>query len=134
MTSTLYKIPQSVLVVIYTPSGQVLLIRRADAGTWQSVTGSKDFEDEDWADTAARLYDEQVSWLTLLAEAGSDRAHLLSAQIWLKDIEKDFAAMNDAWSRWLPAGCAPARATVEARLASADVRVEIMVTAVRKPA
>ena len=27
--------------------------------------------------------------------------------------------MNDAWSRWLPVGCAPARATVEARLASA---------------
>lgn len=70
----------------------------------------------------------------LLAEAGSDRGQLLSAQIWLKDIEKDFAAMNAVWSRWLPAGCAPARATVEARLASADIRVEIMVTAVRKPA
>lgn len=40
--------------MIYTLSGQVLLIRRADAGTWQSVTGSKDFEDEDWAVTAAR--------------------------------------------------------------------------------
>ena len=70
----------------------------------------------------------------LLQQAGSHRSSLLSVQIWLKDIEKDFAAMNDAWSRWLPAGCAPARATVEARLASADVRVEIMVTAVRKPA
>ncbi|WP_134678251.1 RidA family protein [Ectopseudomonas khazarica] len=70
----------------------------------------------------------------LLAEAGSDRSLLLSAQIWLKDIEKDFAAMNEVWSRWLPAGCAPARATVEARLASADVLVEIMLTAVRKPA
>ncbi len=60
MTSTLYKIPQSVLVVIYTPSGQVLLIRRADAGTWQSVTGSKDFLDEDWADTAAREVFEET--------------------------------------------------------------------------
>ncbi len=60
MTSTIYKIPQSVLVVIYTPSGQVLLIRRADAGTWQSVTGSKDFEDEDWADTAAREVFEET--------------------------------------------------------------------------
>ncbi len=54
MTSKLYKIPESVLVVIYTLSAQVLLIRRADAGTWQSVTGSKDFPHEDWADTAAR--------------------------------------------------------------------------------
>jgi dATP pyrophosphohydrolase len=60
VTSTLYKIPQSVLVVIYTLSGQVLLIRRADAGTWQSVTGSKDFLDEDWADTAAREVFEET--------------------------------------------------------------------------
>lgn len=60
MTSTIYKIPESVLVVIYTPRGQVLLIRRADAGTWQSVTGSKDFGDEDWADTAAREVFEET--------------------------------------------------------------------------
>ncbi|EXF47323.1 endoribonuclease L-PSP family protein [Pseudomonas sp. BAY1663] len=65
----------------------------------------------------------------LLAASGSDRTRLLSAQIWLKDIEADFAAMNAIWSAWLPVGCAPARATVEARLASADVRVEIMVIA-----
>ena len=60
MTSTNYKIPKSVLVVIYTLSGQVLLIRRTDAGTWQSVTGSKDFWDEDWADTAAREVQEET--------------------------------------------------------------------------
>ncbi|MCQ4321929.1 RidA family protein [Stutzerimonas stutzeri] len=65
----------------------------------------------------------------LLAEAGSDRSRILSAQIWLTDIEADFAAMNAVWSEWLPAGCAPARATVEARLASSDVLVEIMVIA-----
>jgi dihydroneopterin triphosphate diphosphatase len=54
-----YKIPESVLVVIYTPSQQVLLIRRADAGTWQSVTGSKDHLHEDWAETAVReVYEE----------------------------------------------------------------------------
>ncbi len=49
-----YKIPESVLVVIYTSDQQVLLIRRADAGTWQSVTGSKDHLQEDWAETAVR--------------------------------------------------------------------------------
>lgn len=54
-----FKIPQSVLVVIYTPALDVLLIRRADvweAGAvfWQSVTGSKDAEHESWATTAAR--------------------------------------------------------------------------------
>jgi len=63
----------------------------------------------------------------LLAAAGSSREHLLSAQIWLKDIDADFAAMNEVWIDWLPAGCAPARATVQARLASPEVLVEIMV-------
>jgi dihydroneopterin triphosphate diphosphatase len=50
-----YKIPQSVLVVIHTVGGQVLLIERADKpGYWQSVTGSKDQEDEALAHTAQR--------------------------------------------------------------------------------
>jgi dATP pyrophosphohydrolase len=52
-----YKTPQSVLVVIYTPALDVLLIRRADTGEeefWQSVTGSKDHADESFTDTAAR--------------------------------------------------------------------------------
>ncbi|MEK8045133.1 dihydroneopterin triphosphate diphosphatase [Ideonella margarita] len=41
------KIPESVLVVIYTPALDVLLIERADVpGFWQSVTGSKDAVDE----------------------------------------------------------------------------------------
>ena len=43
--SAVYKIPESVLVVIHTPEQEVLLIRRTDAGTWQSVTGSKDHPD-----------------------------------------------------------------------------------------
>ena len=48
-TTKLFKIPQSVLVVIHTPDLQVLLIERADApGFWQSVTGAKDFADEAW--------------------------------------------------------------------------------------
>lgn len=49
-----FKIPESVLVVIHTPAMDVLLIRRADWGTWQSVTGSKDSLDESWQDTATR--------------------------------------------------------------------------------
>ncbi|MBA1274126.1 RidA family protein [Stutzerimonas azotifigens] len=67
----------------------------------------------------------------LLEAAGSDRGRLLSAQIWLKDIDADFAAMNEVWSAWLPEGCAPARATVQASLASPQVLVEIMVIAAR---
>ena len=49
-----FKIPESVLVVIYTPEQEVLLIRRADWGTWQSVTGSKDHPEESWLETAIR--------------------------------------------------------------------------------
>ena len=60
MKAPIYKIPQSVLVVIYTPAADVLLIRRADAGTWQSVTGSKDFESESWQETAIREVKEET--------------------------------------------------------------------------
>lgn len=49
-----YKWPESVLVVIHAPDGQVLLIRRVESGTWQSVTGSKESANEDWRDTAVR--------------------------------------------------------------------------------
>ena len=56
-----FKIPQSVLVVIYTPQRDVLLIERADApGFWQSVTGSKDFEDESYEATAVREVMEET--------------------------------------------------------------------------
>lgn len=59
------KIPQSVLVVIYTPAHDVLLIRRADVRHttephWQSVTGSKDFVDELFAETAVREVQEET--------------------------------------------------------------------------
>jgi len=61
----------------------------------------------------------------LLRESGSDRSRILSAQIFLPDM-KDFAAMNAAWEKWVPAGQAPARATVEAKLANPAYKVEIM--------
>jgi dihydroneopterin triphosphate diphosphatase len=60
-----YKIPLSVLVVIHTPAGHVLLIERANAhgqptGAWQSVTGSLDHADESFADCAAREVMEET--------------------------------------------------------------------------
>ncbi|CAI2540114.1 Enamine/imine deaminase [Serratia liquefaciens] len=67
----------------------------------------------------------------LLAEAGSDNGHLLSAQIWLKDIANDFAAFNAVWEAWLPQGQSPTRATVQAALARPELLVEVMVTAVK---
>lgn len=56
-----FKIPESVLVVIHTPALEVLLIERADTpGFWQSVTGSKDREDEPLQLTAAREVFEET--------------------------------------------------------------------------
>ena len=55
------KIPQSVLVVIHTPTLEVLLIERADKpGFWQSVTGSKDALSEDWQETCVREVAEET--------------------------------------------------------------------------
>jgi enamine deaminase RidA (YjgF/YER057c/UK114 family) len=64
----------------------------------------------------------------LLAEAGSEKSRLLAATIHLKDIQ-DFAAMNAVWEAWVPAGCAPARTTVEARLAAPELLVEVTAVA-----
>ena len=64
----------------------------------------------------------------LLAEAGTDKSRLITASIWLADIAT-FAEMNEAWDAWVLPGNAPARATVESKLATPDYTVEIMVTA-----
>jgi enamine deaminase RidA (YjgF/YER057c/UK114 family) len=64
----------------------------------------------------------------LLAECGSDKTRILSAQIFLSDIA-DFALMNTVWDAWVPAGHTPARATIEAKLAAPKYRVEVMVVA-----
>lgn len=66
-----------------------------------------------------------------LAEAGSDREHILQAIIWLADM-KDFEEMNAVWDAWVPNGHAPARACGESKLARPDFTVEITVTAAQK--
>lgn len=64
----------------------------------------------------------------LLAEVGSDKSHILVAQIFLADLA-DFEGMNAVWDAWVVPGQAPARATVQARLARPQWRLEIVVTA-----
>jgi enamine deaminase RidA (YjgF/YER057c/UK114 family) len=66
----------------------------------------------------------------LLAEAGSDNSKVLSAQIWIASMGH-FAAMNAVWDAWVPEGNAPARACIEARLASPDLLVEVGIVAAR---
>lgn len=60
----------------------------------------------------------------LLAEAGTDKSKLLMVNIYLPNMT-DFAAMNTAWDAWVDKQNLPARATVEARLADPNLRVEI---------
>lgn len=63
-----------------------------------------------------------------LAKAGTDKSKLLSANIWITDMAT-FAEMNAVWDGWVSPGNTPARATVEAKLATPDYKVEIMVVA-----
>jgi enamine deaminase RidA (YjgF/YER057c/UK114 family) len=64
----------------------------------------------------------------LLGEAGTDKTRILSATIFLADMD-DYAAMNAVWDAWVPQGDPPARATVQAKLANPAYRVEIQLVA-----
>ena len=70
-----------------------------------------------------------------LKTAGTTKANIVKANIWLTDI-KTWAEMNEAWDAWVEPGQTPARATVESKLAGPGLDVEIMVEAaiVKKPA
>ncbi len=84
-------------------------------------------------DPAADIEEQTRSTLArvdaALDEAGPNRENLLSATIFLRDIDNHFALMNEVWNAWVPDGHAPARACVEAHMARAGLLVEICVTA-----
>jgi len=67
----------------------------------------------------------------LLAEAGSDKSHLLAAQVWLRDMA-DYEALNAVWNDWVDAENPPVRSCLRADLATPQVLVEIKLTAARK--
>lgn len=64
-----------------------------------------------------------------LDKAGTDKSRLLTSQIWLKDIARDFSGMNEIWNEWTAPNAAPTRATVQSEMAAPDILVEIIVTA-----
>ena len=64
-----------------------------------------------------------------LAKAGTDKGLLLSAQIWLRDIGRDFDGMNEIWDAWTVPEAAPTRATAQCEMAEPEILVEIVVTA-----
>jgi enamine deaminase RidA (YjgF/YER057c/UK114 family) len=67
----------------------------------------------------------------LLAEVNSDKAHLLSVQIYIADMVH-FAGMNAVWDEWVEPGATPPRATVEAKLANPKCLVEVVVVAAQR--
>ena len=84
--------------------------------------------DDPSADVAGQTQQILAKIDALLAEAGSDKTQVLSANIWLADIGT-FGQMNQVWDAWVPQGHAPARATVESKLAAPQYTVEIAVIA-----
>jgi enamine deaminase RidA (YjgF/YER057c/UK114 family) len=65
----------------------------------------------------------------VLVEAGTDLSRLLTTQIWLKDIGRDFAGFNEIWDSHISAEFAPARATAQCEMGAPDVLIEIIATA-----
>ena len=65
-----------------------------------------------------------------LAQAGTNKSNLLSANLWIKDMGL-FADMNSVWNAWVDPENPPARACVKADLARPELLVEIMVTAAK---
>jgi enamine deaminase RidA (YjgF/YER057c/UK114 family) len=64
----------------------------------------------------------------LLAQARTDKSHLLTAQVWLADMH-DFDAHNRVWNTWIDPDNPPVRACVQAGLWQPGLLVEVMVTA-----
>jgi enamine deaminase RidA (YjgF/YER057c/UK114 family) len=84
--------------------------------------------DDPKADVATQTRQVLASIDRLLAAAGTDKTHILRANIFLKNIGH-FADMNRVWDAWVAPGHTPARATVEGALATPDYQVEIVITA-----
>jgi enamine deaminase RidA (YjgF/YER057c/UK114 family) len=80
------------------------------------------------ADITAQAQEMLASLEQLLHKAGSDKTRILMATIYLADI-RTIDAFNAVWDSWVPAGTAPARACVEAKLANPGYKVEIQVIA-----
>jgi enamine deaminase RidA (YjgF/YER057c/UK114 family) len=116
------------MAIKYLKSGKRMSQVTIHAGT---VYLAGQVADDTSVDTAGQTQQILNNLEQLLAEAGTDKSHLLSATIWLTDMA-DFGAMNSAWDAWVTPGRAPARACVEARLARPEWKVEIMVVAALK--
>jgi len=71
--------------------------------------------------------------LTLaLNKAGSDKSHILEITIWLKDIGRDYDAMNKIYDQWIVSDKPPCRACVQAHLYTPNCLFEVRAIAIKK--
>lgn len=89
------------------------------------VSDDKELDIKVQAARALEIADERFK------EAGTDKHNLLRAEIFLKDIYRDFEDFNEVWKSWIPAESKPARACVETNMASTNTLVEIIFTAAK---
>ncbi len=89
------------------------------------VSDDKDLDIKGQAQRVLAIAEER------LAEAGSDKDNILRAEIFVKDIARDFADFNEVWDSWVSKENPPARACVEATMANTATLVEIIFTAVK---
>lgn len=64
----------------------------------------------------------------LLAEAGTDKSKLISATLFITDMNQK-QEMNEVWTSWLDARDLPTRATIGVSDLGPDVLIEVVVTA-----
>jgi enamine deaminase RidA (YjgF/YER057c/UK114 family) len=89
------------------------------------VSDDKDLDIKGQAQRVLAMAEER------LAEAGSDKDHILRAEIFVKDISRDFLDFNEIWDAWVSKENPPARACVQATMASTATLVEIIFTAAK---
>ncbi len=68
---------------------------------------------------------------SLFEEAGTNKENLLRAEIYVKDIDRDFKLFNEIWDNWVSKENPPSRACVEASMSTPETLVEIIFTAVK---
>jgi enamine deaminase RidA (YjgF/YER057c/UK114 family) len=109
------------------PNPSKIASKCVEGGGLVFTTGVADNTAADIKGQTQKILDEIEA---LLIAAGSSKASILYAQIWLTDIRlRD--AMNEVWLAWISRDHLPARACVESRLADPRNLVEIQVTAVK---
>lgn len=82
------------------------------------------FADDYTGDIAAQTRETLAKLDALLADCGSDRSHLVSVTIWLRDMA-DFAGMNAVYDAWIDPANPPTRCCGQVRMASDAMRIEL---------